>query len=238
MVPTVVIIGGELRGRPSISRATASALRSATVVLTGESSVVALQSDLAHRARPREVLQLDIGVTLPDGASQEPRRGAARAQLELPAGGGPVLWWVGPNHEVDPAVRDAAAARGWPLLIGGGPDDELVVAASDVAVMSDVYGGGEPHELLRAAFSGHTLVAPVAVTAGRLPPTACIAVPEASIAVRQASATLWDPVLERVEEPRWRTTAAEAAGRAVATRFDLGVNAVHWKELLARVVEP
>ena len=103
------------------------------------------------------------GVGIDAGVVGDPvdgrRRAAARDAMGLPADG-PVLWWTGsPNDRSLELLRAAADARGWPVVSGGGADDDLVVAASDVAVFDATAADGHPRELLRAAASGHALVA-------------------------------------------------------------------------------
>ena len=160
------------------------------------------------------------------------RRRAARDALGL-AGAGPVLWWLGPGGVPEGLAR-GAGERGWPVLGGAGGgdgravDDELVVAAAEVAVLGAAESRGAPRELLRAASHGQALVASGSVCDGRLVSSAT------GVALGDGLPRDWQPVLDRLAVPGVRAALGRAARTAARELADAGHVVPGWLELLGR----
>ena len=232
-VPVVVVLGDEMR--PGAGHA---ATGGAWPVLAAATRVVATDAataaEVASRA-PVSTVLLRFGIS-PGDATSAAQRVAARSQLGLPADG-PVLWWVGPPGAAaaDTLVGEARR-RGWPVLEGGGADDELVQAAADVAVLGGDRVAGPPRELLRAAASGCALVAPTMVGDGELvDDTTGLAWPPPTGGAADAVA---GTLLDTVADAGWRRERGAAARGRAQRRFSLAECVGGWWELLAEVAPP
>jgi hypothetical protein len=150
----------ESRGVPSRVRRLLE--RGPDVVVTDETAATGLMAVAGVPAERVAVVPYGVDVAPPPTSAAQ--RSAAREALGLPVTG-VVARFVGrPGGDDGAATATRAAARaGVPWLDGTGADDELVVAAADVAVLPTRRTAGPPRGLLLAGRSGAALLAPASV---------------------------------------------------------------------------
>lgn len=194
--------------------------------------VVALDDGVATALREvsplhSELHRLDVPMTPVSLEGVEARAGAARRALDLDPHA-PVLWWTGPGAQPPPdGLLMEAERRRWPLLAPGDGDDELMVAASDTAVLTEPTAWGAPRELLRAAATGHALVAPSTLCDGRLVDD------RTGVGLPDGGEVDWPTVLDGLSGPATRAAMASRAHERVSRHFAPDAVLPRWAEVLA-----
>ncbi len=237
-IPVVLVVGDPVSTRSRVGRSARTRLAEASSVVCVDEAAAAAVATMTDR----QVMRLEFGMVAEELNGVALRRAAARAELRI-GPTEPVLWWVGsPATQIPAALATATERRGWPVLMFGDADDELVVAASDVAVMSADAVSGPPRELLRAAGTGHALVAPAYVFDGALV-SGATGVPlsprhrsgsDTGDGARSDGTSVadWEDSLERLSDADVRAEMALSAHRLVSARFSPQRTFGPWMDLL------
>ena len=181
-------------------------------------------------------LVVHIPVAIPSGPAPSAReRGAARDAIGATEGAVIRLLGSGPDPGAATAVTaalDAARGAGMFVIRAGSADDEVLRAATDIAVELEPGRGGPGRDLLDAARAGAALVAPArGGTAALVDDTTGIALADPD--ERSGLESLLTDALVRLgDDPALRARLGAAARKRIGERFDIIDIAARWRALM------